>query len=807
MASRLEEIKADIKAINERHQRYNFRQEEEQGESFQWHRESPLSAENDVVGMEGYEETLLDWLLSEERRDLMISVWGMGGSGKTTIVAKFYNNREVKKYFQCSAWITLSQDFVVENLFKSMIKEFYKAGKDLVLTDIDKMGYDGLVRTIQEYLQQKRYVIVLDDVWSLNFDLWRQIKAAIPSTRNRSAIMVTSRMEEVASLSFGIPNSIHHILYIERLPENKAWELFCRRAFTNVPNQRCPLLLEPTAKDLVRRCKGLPLTIVVLGYLMSSKEKTELEWKKVCQNPNWELINNPRFEREKYILLLRFHDLPYHLKHCFKYCCVFPEDYLIKRKRLIRLWIAEGFVEKIKDKTLEEVADTYLEELVCRSMLQVVKKNHFGRAKSVRLHDLMRELGLSISKGEKFCVSYNRGEGEEVANARRLAMHKCDEDIPRCFDMSKLRSFFVFATETTMSSQSYELPKKFKFLRVLDLQGVPITILPDEIGELFSLRYLNLRETHIKEIPKALGKLRNLLTLDICDTKVEKLPTSAVNLHSLCNLLMYHYDPRRSKSFDFVSGTKVPFDISKLESLQVLASIEADDDIVRTLGNMTQLRRIGITKVKAGPQVWQLCATIQKLNLLRSLFLMSYIGHELNMNYLKHPPPLLQRLTLVGKLQSVPRWFGSLNDLTFLFLKCSILKENPLLKIHALRNLRRLTLSNAYEGNLLHFHPMWFPMLKILRLWNLSQLNKVIIKKGTMPDIEDLWVGGCCMLKMLPQGIEYLSKLKELTLDDMPVEFVEQLREGGRDRPRITHIPQINHYYRISGKMHHESLS
>ncbi|XP_042478856.1 disease resistance protein RPM1-like [Macadamia integrifolia] len=490
MASRLEEIKADIKAINDRHQRYNFRHEEEQEERFQWLGKSPPSAENDVVGMDGYEETLLYWLQSEERRDLMISVWGMGGSGKTTIVAKVYNNKAVKKYFQCSAWITLSQEFVVENLFKSMIKEFYRAGKDLVPTDIDKMDYNGLVRTIQEYLQQKRYVIVLDDVWSLNFYRWRQIKDAIPSTSNGSAIMLTTRMKEVACLSFGIPNSIHHILHIEPLPENKAWELFCRRAFTNVPNQRCPPLLEPTAQNLVKSCKGLPLTIVVLGYLMLSKEKTELEWKKVCQNPNWELSNNPRLEREKNILLLSFHDLPYHLKHCFKYCCVFPEDYLIKRKRLIRLWIAEGFVEKIKDKTLEEVADTYLEELVCRSMLQVVKKNHFGRAKSVRLHDLMRELGLSISKGEKFCVSYNRGEGEEVANARRLAMHKCDEDIPQCFDRSKLRSFFVFATETTMSSQSYELPKKFMFLRVLDLQGVPITILPDEIGELFSLRCL-----------------------------------------------------------------------------------------------------------------------------------------------------------------------------------------------------------------------------------------------------------------------------------------------------------------------------
>ncbi|XP_043694569.1 disease resistance protein RPM1 [Telopea speciosissima] len=801
MASKLEEIKANITGIKERHQRYHFHSEKEEGVRMRPHGESPLSAEDDVVGMEGYEKTLLDWLLQPRQRSLL-SVLGMGGSGKTTIVAKVYNNKTVKKYFQCSAWVTISQKFQVENLFKRMIKEFYKAAKNLIPTDMNKMDYDDLVETIRDCLRQKRYLIVLEDVWNLDLGLWRRIKAAIlPFTSNGSAILLTTRNEDVARFSFGVPKCI---LCIDPLPENKAWDLFCRRAFLS---RHCPQQLEPTARDLVNGCRGLPLTIVVMGNLLSSKDKTELEWKKVCQNPNWELSNNPRLEWCKGILLLSYHDLTYHLKLCFQYCCVFPEDYLIKRKRLIRLWIAEGFVEKIEGKTLEEVADTYLEELVCRSMLEVVTKNHFGRAKRVRLHDLLREVGLSISKRQKFCVLCDRG-GEDMDKARRLAIHKCDEKISPHFDMLKLRSLFVFDTETTMLSQSYELPKKLKFLRVLELQGIPIAILPNEIAKLFSLRYLNLRGTRIKKAPKALGKLRNLQTLDVCDTEVKELPKSVEHLQNLRNLIMYHYDLKQSDFFDFVQGTRVPFDIRKLESLQVLASIEADDDMIKQLGNMTQLRRIGITKVRS-TQVQQLCVTIKNLHLLRSLFLMASDEHEvLQMDDLKCPPPNLARLTLVGKLKSVPSWFGSLNDLTFLFLKYSQLRENPLNQIHALTNLRRLTLSNAYEGTLLHFQPKWFPMLKMLRLWNLSQLNEVRIENGAMPDIEELWMSGCCKLLMLPQGIEYLCKLKELTLDAMPDQFVNRLRgEGSIDRGRIAHIPQINHYDRKSGKMHRESLS
>ncbi|KAJ6869493.1 hypothetical protein NC651_034278 [Populus alba x Populus x berolinensis] len=77
------------------------------------------------------------------------------------------------------------------------------------------------------------------------------------------------------------------------------------------------------ARNLSEKCKGLRLAIVALAGLMSTK-KLEFEWRKINK------------------ILNLFLSLD---SNCFLYCCVFPEDHMIRRKRFIKLWIAEGFVK------------------------------------------------------------------------------------------------------------------------------------------------------------------------------------------------------------------------------------------------------------------------------------------------------------------------------------------------------------------------------------------------------------------------------------------------------------------------------
>ncbi|KAJ4849249.1 hypothetical protein Tsubulata_037654 [Turnera subulata] len=255
----------------------------------------------------------------------------MGGSGKTTLIAKAYNCEIVKGHFECRAWITVSQTYSIEELFRSLIRQFYEATKQAVPLDLNIMSYRQLVEMLVNYLERKRYVVVLDDVWDT--ELWNNIKVALPNSQHGSRVIIKTRTDDIAAKSFEVGSNIQHIKAME---ENEAWTLFCMKAFPWNASS-CPQELEGLAKDVVEKCQGLPLAVVSLGGLFSTKRWDQLEWKATINSLNWELSNNSMLQRLKSILLLSYNDLPQRLKHCFLYCCLFPEDYGIGRERLARL--------------------------------------------------------------------------------------------------------------------------------------------------------------------------------------------------------------------------------------------------------------------------------------------------------------------------------------------------------------------------------------------------------------------------------------------------------------------------------------
>ncbi|CAL5378918.1 unnamed protein product [Camellia sinensis] len=810
IATKLQKINSMIKAIPERNRRYGVDRVGEGSSSSQDHQrrlpnlgESSLFfKDDDLVGIEDGKEQLLDWLMDKEPQRTVISVVGMGGSGKTTLVAQAYNSRIVKRQFDCYAWITVSQTYLVDDLLRSMIKEFYRGAKKAIPMDLSSMSYRELIEMITDFLRLKRYVIVFDDVWSSN--LWRDIHVSLLDEGLGSRVILTTRNEEIASSSFGVKSYVH---YIKLLGVSDAWNLFCMKAFSSNPNRCCPQHLKTLAQDLVAKCKGLPLAIVALGGVMPSKY-LELEWRKIYNSLSWELSNNPGLEVVKTILLLSFNDLPYRLKCCFLYCCLFPEDYKIKRKRLIRLWMAEGFVEKVRGRTPEEVAESYLMELICRSMLQVVMRNELGRPKNCKMHDLMRELAISTSETEKFCVVYDGREAndeEESATNRRMSIQSIgrESQLGNWKGMLKLRSLLVFVVE------EIALPLSLRLLRVLDLEDAPIEVLPEELVNLFNLRYLNLKGTRVKELPKSIGRLCNLNTLDITDSKIEVLPAGITELRNLRHLKMYHFDYEFLDDFQFVRGTTTPSNICKLKNLQVLAGVEAQADLMKRIKNMTQLKRIGITKVREVDEE-DLCTAIQNMSLLHRLSVKVIDEDEyLRMDALSSTPPRhLKVLILAGKLEKVPCWFQSLQNLTFLSLRWSRLTEDPIPYIQALPNLGQLFLCNAYEGGGQLCFSEGFHKLRILELWNFPQLNEIIIERGVMPGLQEFSIRKCMQLKILPHGIEYLEDLQGLFLTFVTNELIECIRgEGSKDHQKVRHIPSIHHWRQTPVELKYELLS
>ncbi|KAK1310361.1 Disease resistance protein RPM1 [Acorus calamus] len=318
-----------------------------------------------------------------------ISVCGMGGVGKTTLVAQVYKSEQIVQNFQWRAWVTVSTSFNKDEILKSIIKELFREKKEMIPQGIDRMDTKGLAEKLHGCLVDQRYLIVLDDVWDVR--LWNEIKDLFDKGIGR--IMFTTRNDEIAT---SLASSSNHVFKLNPLQDDEASKLFYSIAFQGDQGGICPKELD-VAKEIINKCDGLPLTIVTLGGLLYTKHSA-VKWDNTFKSLNWMLANILQLEGMSNILTFSFHDLPHYLKNCFLYCSVFPEDYPLKRKMIIRLWIAEGFIQERDRMTMEEIAEQYLNELVVRNMLQVVQENRYEHMEVYRMHDIVRQVAILISK-------------------------------------------------------------------------------------------------------------------------------------------------------------------------------------------------------------------------------------------------------------------------------------------------------------------------------------------------------------------------------------------------------------------------
>jgi disease resistance protein RPM1 len=184
----IQDIKSLVCGIKERSKRYSFQCSFEQGSSSssesQKSKLHPLREdalyidEADVVGFEEPKKILIDWMLFKGREDpIVISVVGMGGQGKTTLVKKVFDNKDVIAHFDCRVWITVSQTYDVKEVLRDMLLKLYKQKGDNPPQNINQMDQRSLTEELRNYLKPKRYVVVFDDVWSVKF--WDDIKFAV----------------------------------------------------------------------------------------------------------------------------------------------------------------------------------------------------------------------------------------------------------------------------------------------------------------------------------------------------------------------------------------------------------------------------------------------------------------------------------------------------------------------------------------------------------------------------------------------------------------------------------------------------
>ncbi|CAL4988741.1 unnamed protein product [Urochloa decumbens] len=711
-----------------------------------------LLTDGDLVGIEDNREKLTQWLHSKEPDSTILTVWGMGGLGKTTLVLNVYERE--KSNFPAHGWVHVSQNYTVESVLRKLLSSIGYS-KQAESDKIDKMSVYELKEELKTKLKGTKCLIVLDDVWDREF--CTQVVYALHDLQE-SRTIITTRMNHVAALA--PPN---RRLQLQPLRPVEAFDLFCRRAFYN-KNHKCPQELEELSNGIVDRCQGLPLAIVSIGSMLSSLPPTEYIWNQRYSQLRSELTNN---DHVRAILNLSYHDLPGNLRNCFLYCSLFPEDYAMPREILVRLWVAEGFVVRKQHSTLEEEAEGYLMELIQRSMLEPVEYDELGRMDR---------------------------------DVRRLSLCKWrDESEPRLRFACVRTLVALELTPSSLRKMLCSVLSESVWLTVLQLQDSTISEVPSSIGNLFNLRYIGLRRTYVKSLPDSIEKLSNLQTLDIKQTKIEKLPQGICHAKKLRHLLADRFANEEMSEFRFFVGVEAPKGLANLEELQTLETVQSSKDLGEQLKKLMQLKSVWIDNISSA-HCAELFSTLSDMPLLSSLLLSAIDQNEvLHFGTLMPKSKNLHRLIVRGRwadgiLESpVFRYHGI--HLKYLALDWCQLGEDPLgVLAHYMSNLTYLSFDMVNSANNLVLPAGCFPHLKMLKLERMPDVNQLDIMVGALPRIEAFYIVELENLERISQGIESLLSLKRLWLLDLRTDFTA-IKE------KMQHVPDIQISYAASSKL------
>ena len=242
--------------------------------------------------------------------------------------------------------------------------------------------------------------------------------------------------------------------------------------------------------------------------------------------------------------------------------------------KLFRLWIAEGFIQKEEDKTQEQVAEEYLNELIQRNLVQILYVNHQGVERLCKVvHNLIHEMIMSRAKETSFCDIQYGENSRSKGKSSRLSIRGSTENISVILkDYNEVRSLFLFDISELSKDFVGTLFERSTLLTIVDFDNVPLNYLPNALGNLLYLKCLSLRNTKVKVLPKSMGKLENLQTLDIRNTLVEELPIVIYNLKKLRQLLASCLVEKNNLSS--THGVGIKEGIGRLENLEMLMTVE-----------------------------------------------------------------------------------------------------------------------------------------------------------------------------------------------------------------------------------------
>ncbi|KAJ0641511.1 putative P-loop containing nucleoside triphosphate hydrolase, leucine-rich repeat domain superfamily [Helianthus annuus] len=722
-----------------------------------------------IVGRQVEKEALVRMLLRGEPCDqnfTIVPIVGMGGIGKTHLARHLYHEKQVQDYFQLKAWVSVSDEFDsfgISQVIYQSVTEVHKEFADLNLLQLELINH----------LRGKRFLLVLDDVWSESYEDWETLVGPFHACAPGSKIIMTTRKEQLLKQL-----GYDHLTNLQILSHDDALSLFALHAL-GVNKFDSHLALKPHGEAIAKKCDGLPLALISIGRSLRTKHDED-SWRKVVESEIWRSKDDVIVPA----LRLSYHDLSARLKQLFAYNSLFPKNFVFDKEELVLLWMAEGFLHHPTptDSTTENVGHEYFDELLSRSFFQHAPNNE----SLFVMHDLMNDLATSVAS--EFFI---RVDNETERSIRKEMMEKyrhmsfvrekyvAYQKFEAFTRAKSLRTFLATCVGEVKSWSFFHLSKKIlvdllpelPMLRVLCLSGFCISEVPESIGALRHLRYLSLSQTEITHLPENVCNLYNLETLILFGCRsLAKLPNNFLKLKKL-----RHLDIRDTPLLG-----QMPLGIEELKSLQTLSKIVIEGKSGFEIAKVKEFKNlcgkfsiVGLDKVENAIHAREANFSQKRLSELELVWSDEPYGSRnevLEKEVLTELKPsndkLIQlKIRSYGGLQ-FPNWIG---DSLFLHLKhvsisgcekCTYLPplgQLPLLKelfIEGLYKVEVVGLELLGTGRA--FHSLEIISLRSMRGWKKWSMNSGVV----FPCLKQLLIRDC------PNLVEVTLELVKGTINN-----------------------------------------
>ncbi|XP_024178444.1 disease resistance protein RGA2 isoform X2 [Rosa chinensis] len=481
-----------------------------------------------VVSREEDKEKIIRLLTTDEESSdgqniSFIPIVGMGGLGKTTLAQLVYNDDRMNQTFETKIWVCVTDNFDIKRIFREIVMS--QMSKKIIGHDANSISVDKLETHAKDILAQKRFLLVLDDLWTYNHVDLEPLEKILVQGGRGSKVLVTSRISEISNLKYS-----KSAYFLQCLGDTESWSLFQNIAFKeHLLTGRVREELEVYGKEIVSKCKGLPLAVKQMGGLLCGNTDVN-RWKNIKSSQTWEVGD----DRVLPALRLSYdHLLPNH-KQCFAYCSLFPKAYVYEKDELVKLWMAEALIEPNNRERTEVIGSTYLKELSNRFFFEREDETKY------RMHDVIHDLAQEISS--PFCCQVKDKKDIMTPNFNEKSRHVSllSEEIEQptleiIKKSKKLRTLILPVQHLkAFGKVQHEIFHSLRYMRTLDLSSSTIQTLPESIEKLRLLHYLDLSKTEITALPDSICKLYNLQTLKLLQCPwLFNLPT---NLKTLVNL-------------------------------------------------------------------------------------------------------------------------------------------------------------------------------------------------------------------------------------------------------------------------------